>query len=81
MVLLQAVQISKSFGSHRVFAGISLTVQEGEKAGIVGVNGAGKSTLLKILTGSLAPDAGEVTRARNLSLSYLAQDGGLESGR
>jgi ATP-binding cassette subfamily F protein 3 len=81
LVLLQAAQITKSFGSHKIFTGISLTVQEGEKAGIVGVNGAGKSTLLKILTGSLAPDAGEVTRARNLSLSYLAQDGGLESGR
>ncbi len=81
MVLLQAAQITKSFGSHKVFTGLSLTVQEGEKAGIVGVNGAGKSTLLKILTGSLAPDAGEVTRTRNLSLSYLAQDGGLESGR
>jgi ATP-binding cassette subfamily F protein 3 len=81
LVLLQAAQITKSFGSHKVFTGLSLTVQEGEKAGIVGVNGAGKSTLLKILTGSLAPDAGEVTRARNLSLSCLAQDGGLESGR
>jgi len=81
LILLQAAQIAKSFGSHRVFTGLSLTVQEGEKAGIVGVNGAGKSTLLKILTGDLAPDAGEVTRARGLSLSYLAQDGGLESGR
>ncbi|NLI14243.1 MAG: ABC-F family ATP-binding cassette domain-containing protein [Peptococcaceae bacterium] len=81
MVLLQAAQISKSFGSHRVFAGLNLTVQEGEKAGIVGVNGAGKTTLLKILTGNLAPDTGEVTRVRGLSLSYLAQDGGLESGQ
>lgn len=81
MVLLQAAQISKSYGSQRVFTGLSLTVQDGEKVGIVGVNGAGKSTLLKILTGGLAPDDGEVTRARGLSLSYLAQDGGLESGR
>jgi ATP-binding cassette subfamily F protein 3 len=81
LVLLQASQISKSFGSHRVFTGLSLTIQEGEKSGIVGVNGAGKSTLLKILTGSMVSDAGEVTRARGLSLSYLAQDGGLESGR
>jgi len=81
LVLLQAAQIAKSFGSHKVFTGLSLTVQEGEKAGIVGVNGAGKSTLLKILTGSLTPDAGEMTRAKSISLSYLAQDGGLESGR
>ncbi|MDD4335588.1 MAG: ABC-F family ATP-binding cassette domain-containing protein [Desulfotomaculaceae bacterium] len=81
MVLLQAAQIAKSFGSHRIFTGLSLIVQEGEKAGIVGINGAGKSTLLKILTGTLTPDAGEVTKAKGLSVSYLAQDGGLESGR
>ncbi|MDD4239177.1 MAG: ABC-F family ATP-binding cassette domain-containing protein [Desulfotomaculaceae bacterium] len=79
MVLLQAAQISKSFGTHNIFAGLNLIVQEGEKAGIVGVNGAGKSTLLKVLTGNLAPDTGEVTRVRDLSLSYLAQGGGLDS--
>lgn len=79
MVLLQAVQIAKSFGAHKVFSGLSLTIQEGEKAGLVGVNGAGKSTLLKILTGNLAPDTGEVTRVKDVSLSYLAQGGGLDS--
>lgn len=79
MILLQAVQISKSFGTHKVFSDLNLTIQEGEKSGIVGVNGAGKSTLLKVLTGNLAPDSGEVTRVRDLSLSYLAQGGGLNS--
>ena len=79
MVLLQAAQISKSFGTHKVFSGLNLTVQEGEKAGIVGINGAGKSTLLKVLTGNLTQDTGEVTRVRDLSLSYLAQGGGLDS--
>lgn len=81
MVLLQAVKVSKSFGAHVVFNGLNLTVREGEKAGIVGVNGSGKSTILKILAGSLAPDTGEVIRAKDLSLSYLAQDSGLESGQ
>lgn len=81
MILLQAANISKSFGARRVLAGVTFTIQEGERAGIVGVNGAGKSTLLKILTGNLAPDEGEVIRARDLSAAYLAQDGGLESGR
>lgn len=79
MVLLQAVQISKSFGTHKVFSGLNLTIHEGERAGIVGVNGAGKSTLLKVLTGNLAPDSGEVIKPRDLSLSYLAQDAGLDS--
>jgi ATP-binding cassette subfamily F protein 3 len=79
LVLLQAVQISKSFGAHKVFSGLNLTIQDGEKAGIVGFNGAGKSTLLKVLTGNLSPDSGEVIKARDLSLSYLAQGGGLSS--
>lgn len=79
MILLQAAHISKSFGAHQVLAGVNFTLQEGERAGIVGANGAGKSTLIKIITGSLAPDEGEIIKARDLSISYLAQNDGLES--
>ncbi|MDD4169636.1 MAG: ABC-F family ATP-binding cassette domain-containing protein [Desulfotomaculaceae bacterium] len=79
MILLQAAHISKSFGARQVLAGVNFTLQEGERAGIVGVNGSGKSTLVKIITGSLAPDEGELIRAKDLSISYLAQDDGLES--
>jgi len=81
LILLQAARINKSFGAHRVLNNVNLIIQEGEHAGIVGVNGAGKSTLLKIITGKMAPDAGEVITAKNLSVSYMAQDGGLESGQ
>lgn len=81
MILLQAAHISKAFGAHRVLSDVTFTVQEGERAGIVGVNGAGKSTLLKIITGALSPDAGEIITARALSMAYLAQGGGLESGQ
>ncbi|MCG9966835.1 ABC-F family ATP-binding cassette domain-containing protein [Pelotomaculum terephthalicicum JT] len=81
MILLQAVRIDKSFGAHRVLNNVNLIIQEGERSGIVGVNGAGKSTLLKIITGALSPDAGEVIKAKDLSVSYMAQDGGLESGQ
>ena len=76
---LQAARVSKSFGARQVLTDVNFSIQERERAGIVGINGAGKSTLLKILTGSLTPDTGEVSRARDLKLSYLAQDGGLES--
>ncbi|MDF9407727.1 MAG: putative ABC transporter ATP-binding protein YheS [Pelotomaculum sp. PtaB.Bin013] len=81
MILLQAVRIAKSFGARRVLNNVNLIIQEGERAGIVGVNGAGKSTLLKIITGALSPDAGEVIKAKDISVSYMAQDGGLESGQ
>jgi len=81
LILLQAVRIAKSFGARRVLSNVNLIIQEGERAGIVGVNGAGKSTLLKIITGALAPDAGEIIKAKDISVSYMAQDGGLESGQ
>ncbi|OPX88678.1 MAG: putative ABC transporter ATP-binding protein YheS [Pelotomaculum sp. PtaB.Bin104] len=79
MILLQAAHISKSFGARQVLNSVNFSLQEGERAGIVGVNGAGKSTLIKIITGALAPDEGEIVKAKDLSLAYLAQDGGLES--
>ena len=81
MILLQAVNIAKSFGAGQVLQGVNFTLRAGERTGIVGVNGAGKSTLLKILAGILQPDQGEVIRARDLSMTYMAQDGGLESKR
>lgn len=81
MILLQVSHITKSFGAQRVLNDVNLIIHAGERAGIVGVNGAGKSTLLKILAGKMAPDTGEVAIAKNLSVSYMAQDGGLESGQ
>ncbi|WP_003540222.1 ABC-F family ATP-binding cassette domain-containing protein [Desulfotomaculum nigrificans] len=81
MILLQAININKYFGAKQILKNVNLTVQAGQKVGLVGVNGAGKSTLLKILTGQLTPDDGEITRATGLTLGYLAQDTGLESER
>ncbi|SHK82851.1 ABC-F family ATP-binding cassette domain-containing protein [Desulforamulus aeronauticus] len=81
MILLQSYNISKYFGAKQILNEVNVTIQDHEKIGLVGVNGAGKSTLLKILTGQLTPDAGELMRSGNLTLGYLAQDSGLESGR
>ncbi len=81
MILLQSYNISKYFGAKQILNEVNVTIQDHEKIGLVGVNGAGKSTLLKILTGQLAPDTGELMRSGNLTLGYLAQDSGLESGR
>ena len=52
--------IVKRFGATRALDGVDLTVAAGEIRGLVGENGAGKSTLLRVLSGALAPDAGEL---------------------
>ncbi|MBA3766075.1 MAG: ABC transporter ATP-binding protein [Acidobacteria bacterium] len=59
--ILKVRRIAKSFGRRRVLKGVSLEMQRGELAGIVGENGAGKSTLLKILVGLTVADSGDVT--------------------
>jgi len=58
--LLEAVQLTHSYGDKRVLQGASLTVCAGEAVAIVGENGAGKSTLMKICAGLIRPDTGEL---------------------
>lgn len=58
--VLEIAGLSKSFGSVRAADNVVLAVREGEALGIVGPNGAGKSSLFNLITGDLAPDAGEV---------------------
>ena len=79
MIVLQASHIHKAYGENQLLNDVTLTVQEGEKIGLVGRNGTGKTTLLKILTGELSPDAGDVIHPKTSTLGYLAQQGGLQS--
>ncbi|MER6950395.1 ATP-binding cassette domain-containing protein [Nonomuraea sp. NPDC000554] len=58
--VLSAVGISKHFGHVTALTDVSLEVAAGEVVALMGDNGAGKSTLIKILSGALAPDAGEL---------------------
>jgi ATP-binding cassette subfamily F protein uup len=65
--VIEAENVSKSFGERQIIRDFSLRIQRGDRIGIVGPNGAGKTTLLKLLTGELQPDSGTVTQARTLS--------------
>src|SRR5690242_4028381 len=65
--VIDAENVSKSYGDRPIIRDFSLRVQRGDRIGLVGPNGAGKTTLLKLLTGELAPDSGMVRLAKTLS--------------
>ncbi|SDZ50357.1 ATP-binding cassette, subfamily F, member 3 [Evansella caseinilytica] len=81
MILLQCVQLSKSFGVEKILSNVKLEVQHRDRIALVGRNGAGKSTLLKIIAGELTHDSGDLIIPKNVSIGYLAQDTGLVSER
>jgi len=60
MIILSGKDIKKSYGIDVILEGVTFTVQENDKVGIVGVNGAGKSTLFKMITGDLDRDEGDI---------------------
>src|SRR5260370_31851230 len=70
MRLLETRGLSKHFGGVHAVAGLDLTLAEGEVVGLIGPNGAGKTTAFTLLSGFLAPDAGEI-RCRGRSLLGL----------
>lgn len=79
MIILQASKIERSFSGDVLFENINLQVDERDRIALVGPNGAGKSTLLKILVGEESPTSGEITRKKDLTLSYLSQDSRFQS--
>lgn len=72
--IISASEITVRYGDRAVLDSTTLGIQEGERLGLVGRNGAGKTTFLRILAGLQAPDIGEVSRQRDLVVSYLPQD-------
>jgi len=74
MPLLQAVNVKHAYGADIVLDGATLSVEPGERVGLVGRNGAGKSTLVKIIAGLMKPDSGDVQVARGRRVGHLRQD-------
>ena len=81
MILLSLQGVRKSFGTNEVLKGVSFTLQDGERMGLVGVNGCGKSTLMKIIAGLEHLDDGIITMQKGLKLGYLAQQGTVDENR
>lgn len=72
-VYINCDSVSKSFGTQRLFEGISIGIFQGDKIGIIGPNGSGKSTFMKILAGKEHPDEGTVATRKNLRIAYVPQ--------
>lgn len=72
--MLQAQNLSKTYGVSTVFRAVNLIINTGEHVGLIGPNGSGKSTLLRCLTGQESPDSGSIVLSpRNSRIGYLAQ--------
>src|SRR5262245_16513275 len=59
-VALEAIGVSKSFGSRAALSGVDLVARRGQLHGLLGPNGAGKTTLMRVLLGLVRRDAGTV---------------------
>ncbi len=66
--------VSKAYGSRRVFDGINVLIERGDRIALIGPNGVGKSTLMRMLSGVEAPDSGTRTEGHQVVMQDFAQD-------
>ncbi len=80
MISLSLNRIHLILGAKTIFKDLDWEIQHDQKIGLIGPNGAGKSSLFKLITGDYtAEKGGAVTRARGVSVGYLAQDPQLDA--
>ncbi len=72
LLVMEGVEAGYASGAP-ILTRLNLTLQAGQRIGLLGVNGAGKSTLIKTLVGDLPPLAGEVRQGKGLAIGYFAQ--------
>lgn len=73
MTLLTLTDVCKAFGVNVILENINLTLQKGQRMGLVGVNGSGKSTLLKVICGEEQADSGTISLVKGYKVGYLTQ--------
>ena len=73
MTQISVSNVSVEFGATTVFSGVTFTVARGERWGILGRNGSGKTTLFSLITDSLQPTYGVISRQPGLRVALLEQ--------
>ncbi|MFW2057028.1 ATP-binding cassette domain-containing protein [Acinetobacter haemolyticus] len=81
MAYITLRDVHLAFGGPALLDGANFNLERGERVCLIGRNGEGKSTLLKLIEGSLLPDGGEVSIQNGLTVSMLAQDVPMDSGK
>ncbi|KGL44880.1 ABC transporter ATP-binding protein [Listeria sp. SHR_NRA_18] len=74
MKQLKVENLTKTYGEKSLFEDVTFAITEGERIGVIGVNGTGKSTLLSIIAGMEEGDKGAITKAKDYTIGFLAQD-------
>ena len=74
MAIVTCQDLRLSFGVHPLLDQASMSLEAGERVGLIGRNGSGKSSLLRILAGLERADSGELRRQQGLRLVYVAQE-------
>ena len=72
--MLQAANITVSFGNHLLFDDVGFTIGRGEKVGLVGRNGSGKTTLLRLVSGRMEADSGSIVKPRDYRVGIMEQE-------
>ncbi|NGN44365.1 ABC-F family ATP-binding cassette domain-containing protein [Mesorhizobium sp. CGMCC 1.15528] len=73
MALINLRNLAVTLGAP-LFSNLNLSIEAGDRLGIVAANGRGKSTLLRCISGSFEPTAGDITRSRGLHIGHVEQD-------
>lgn len=81
MIIAQGQNLEQRFGANTIFSGVSFSIPDNARIGLVGPNGAGKTTLLKIMTGQQEPTHGEFTINKGIKVGYIAQENGLDENK
>jgi ABC transport system ATP-binding/permease protein len=81
MKMITIENVTKTYGEKELFKGVSFTIGERERVGLIGVNGTGKSSLLRIVAGLDQPDSGNIIFPKDYKISFLSQQPEMEPDR